>query len=78
MYTVMSTIVSFRIKKELKEEIEKAGVNIPEEIRKCLEELAWEVKIKKQVEKWNKILTKVKPSEEGFAERSVREDRESH
>jgi len=74
----MSTVVSFRIKKELKEEIEKAGLNISEEVKKRLEELASETRIKKQVEKWDNILSNVKPSDKGFAARSVREDRESH
>ncbi|MBS7658610.1 MAG: VapB-type antitoxin [Candidatus Bathyarchaeia archaeon] len=74
----MSAIVSVRIKKEIKEELEKAGINISKEIKKTLEDLAWQVKIKKQIEKWNAILAKIKPSEEGFSVRSVREDRESH
>ena len=74
----MSTVISIRIKKELKEEIEKAGINISEEMKKQLEELAWKTKTKKQIEKWNKILSNVKPSDKGFSVRSVREDRESH
>ncbi|MEM3475361.1 MAG: VapB-type antitoxin [Candidatus Bathyarchaeia archaeon] len=74
----MSAIISVRIKKEIKEELEKAGINISKEIKKTLEDLAWQVKIKKQIEKWNAILAKIKPSEEGFSVRSVREDRESH
>ncbi|MEM3607048.1 MAG: VapB-type antitoxin [Candidatus Bathyarchaeia archaeon] len=74
----MSAIISVRIKKEIKEELEKAGINISKEIKKTLEDLAWQVRIKKQIEKWNAILAKIKPSEEGFSVRSVREDRESH
>ena len=74
----MSTVISIRIKKELKEEIEKAGINISEEMKKQLEELAWKTKTKKQIEKWNKILSNVTPSDKGFSVRSVREDRESH
>lgn len=74
----MSTVISIRVKKELKEEIEKAGIDISEEMKKQLEELAWKTKTKKQIEKWNKILTNVKPSDIGFSVRSVREDRESH
>jgi len=43
-----------------------------------LEELAWKVKLRRQIEKWNRLLGGVKPSLEGFSVESVREDRESH
>jgi len=74
----MSTIISVRIKKELKKDLEETGVDIADEIKKLLEELAWKARIRKQVEKWDEILAKVKPSEKGFSVRSVHEDRESH
>lgn len=74
----MSTTISLRIKKETKKKLEEAGVDITEEMKKFLEELAWKASIMNQVEKWDEILTKVKPSEKGFSVRSVREDRESH
>jgi len=75
---VKTTVVTTRIKKEIKEALEKAGVNIPNIIREHLEELAWKLQLKEQTEKLRKILEKVKPSEQGFATKSVREDRESH
>ena len=74
----MSTVISVRIKKEIKEELERAGVNVSEEIRKRLEELAWKIRTKRQIEKWKMIIGRMKPSEDGFSARSVREDRESH
>ncbi|MFZ8848931.1 MAG: VapB-type antitoxin [Thermoproteota archaeon] len=74
----MSTVVSVRIKKEIKELLEKENVNINEEVKKFLEELASKIKMRKYVAEWDKILENVKPSEKGFAERSIREDRESH
>ena len=43
-----------------------------------MEELAWKVKLRRQIEKWDRLLAGVKPSREGFAVGSVREDRESH
>ena len=49
-----------------------------EEIRKRLEELAWKIRTKRQIEKWKMIIGRMKPSEDGFSARSVREDRESH
>jgi predicted transcriptional regulator len=74
----MSTVVSVRIKKEIKELLEKENVNINEEVKKFLEELASKIKMRKYIVEWDKILENVKPSEKGFAERSIREDRESH
>lgn len=73
-----TTVVTTRIKKEIKEVLEKAGVNIPNVIRKNLEELAWKIQLKEETEKLRKLLKKVKASEPGFAAKSVREDRESH
>ncbi len=43
----MSTVVvSIRVKKEIKKLLEQAGIDIAEEIRKHLEELAAEIKIR--------------------------------
>lgn len=75
---VQTTVVTIRIKKEIKEALEKAGVNISSVIREHLEELAWKLQLKVQTENLRKLLEKVKPSEQGFAAKSVREDRESH
>ena len=78
MVLFMSTVISVRIRKEIKETLEKAGVDISEEIRKFLEELAWRIKTRRFIELWNELLKDVKPSEKGFSVESVREDRESH
>jgi regulator of PEP synthase PpsR (kinase-PPPase family) len=75
---VQTIVVTTRIKKEIKEALEKAGVNIPSVIREHLEELVWKLQLKEQTEELGKLLEKVKPSEPGFATKSVREDRESH
>jgi hypothetical protein len=74
----MSVVISVRIPEEVKRILEENGVDIAEEVRKHLEELAWKIKIRKFIEKWDELLKNVKPSEPGFAVRSVREDRESH
>ena len=74
----MSTVISIRIKKEIKEELEKHGIDINQELRKFLEELYINVKTKEYVNKWIEELKYVKPSEEGFSTKSVREDCESH
>ncbi len=70
--------IAVRVKKEIKETLEKAGINISETVRKHLEEIFWKLQLKKETETMRKILENVKPSAKGFAEKSVREDRESH
>ena len=72
MFTGMSTVISVRIRREVKERLEEAGINIAKEVREYLENLAWKIRVRE------KILSRVKPSEEGFSTRSVREDRQSH
>ena len=66
------------IKKEIKEDLKKHGTDMNQEVRKFLEELYLKVKAKEYVDSWVELLKDVKPSEEGFSEKSVREDRESH
>ena len=74
-----STVISIRIPKKIKELLEEEGINVSEEVRRYLETLALQVRARKFIEKWDKILDeKVIPSQKGFASRSVREDRESH
>jgi len=73
----MSTVISVRIKEEIKKELEKHGIDIGQEIKKFLEELYIKVKAKEYVNKWIEELKYVKPSEKGFSTKSVREDRES-
>jgi antitoxin component of RelBE/YafQ-DinJ toxin-antitoxin module len=75
---VQTTVITTRIKKEIKEVLDRAGINIPTVIKTYLEELAWKLQLSVETEEMRKLLENVKPSEKGFAEKSVREDRESH
>jgi len=70
-------VISVRVRKEVKRELEEMGVNISEEVRNFLEELAWRARIKRKIGEWRSILDRTKPSEKGFSVRSVREDRDS-
>ena len=74
VYLKYLTAISVRSKRKL----EKHGIDIDQEVRKFLEELYLKVKAKEYVDSWVELLKDVKPSEEGFSEKSVREDRESH
>ena len=47
----MSTVISIRVKREIKEELERTGVNVSSEVKKYLEELAWEIKIRRKIGK---------------------------
>jgi hypothetical protein len=62
----VSIVISIRIKKEIKELLEKENININEEVKKFLEELANKIKIRKYIAEWDKILENVKPSEKGL------------
>lgn len=70
------SVISVRVDKRTKEVLKKAGVNVSNEVRDFLHELAWKAELKQRVRKLNGRLEKVTPAEKGFASRSVREDRE--
>ena len=59
-------------------EVPKNGASFRRKVRVFLVELAWKIRIRRMVEKWDRLLADVTPSREGFAVGSVREDRESH
>ncbi|MDV3292912.1 MAG: hypothetical protein LYZ70_01420 [Nitrososphaerales archaeon] len=72
------SVVSVRVDQKVKKRLEEAGINVPSEVRRHLEELAWQVELKKRMTKLDKVLTDMPPTPKGFAARSVREDREGH
>ncbi len=74
----MSIVISVRIRREVKELLDKEGIDISEAVRNYLEELAYRIKLKHYISKWDMLLRNIKPSEKGFGSKSVREDRESH
>jgi len=75
----MSEVISVRVPREIKEELEAAGINTSEEVKRYLEELAWKMRSKRAVEEMNEVIRKrVKPSKRGFAEAQTREDRDAH
>jgi len=73
-----TTVITTRIRREVKEILERAGINISAAIRAHLEELAWKIQLREEIENMRALLEDVKPSERGFAEKTVREDREGH
>ena len=78
VYAMQTAVVSTRVKKDIKESLEKAGVDIPKAVREHLEELAWKLQLEEEIKGLRRLLEEVKPSKPGSAVKSVREDRESH
>ena len=73
----MSVVISVRIPKKLKEEMDKLDVVWSEEIRKFLETRVNELKKKKKLEEVKEILSDLPESPKGVAATLVREDRDS-
>jgi len=71
-------VVSVRIDERIKQILEEAGINIGQEVKRFLSELAWKVEVKKRIERFGKVIDEVPPAEKGFSAKSVREDREDY
>lgn len=70
------SVVSVRVDQKVKKRLEEAGINVSSEVRKHLEDLAWQVELKKRLAKLNRIIADMPPAKQGFSAQSVREDRE--
>ena len=70
--------MSVRVDEKVKQTLEAAGIDVPREVRKRLEELAWEVELNRRLNKLDKALEDMPPAPKGFAAGTVREDRASH
>ena len=76
-FSCAMSVISVRIDKRIKKILEEAGVNISEEVKKFLNELAWKIEVKRRIERFNKVIESIKSAEQGYSADSVREDRES-
>ncbi len=72
----MSVVVSVRISNEVKRILEEAGISIRVEVKRFLENLAWKIKMRKNLRVMDEILKNMPPASKGFSAKSVREDRE--
>lgn len=72
------SVVSVRVDEKVKKRLEEAGINVPSEVRRHLEDLAWQVELKRRLAKLDKALADMPPAQQGFSAGSVREDREGH
>ncbi|MGC8932225.1 MAG: VapB-type antitoxin [Thermoproteota archaeon] len=55
-----TVVVSVRVKKRVKEILEEAGINISEELKRYLEDLAWKIEMKRSLEELDKVLRRIK------------------
>ena len=63
-----SEVASVRLKKGTVQRPRKLGINVSEEMRKFLEELAWKSDAKKTMQDIEEIISmKSRPSKKGFA-----------
>ena len=74
----MMSVVSVRVDKRVKERLERSGIEVSKEVKKHLEDLAWQLELNERLKRWEKFLHDTPPSKRGYAARSVREDRASH
>ncbi len=74
----MSVVIGVRIPKRLKEEIEKLGINYSEEIRRYLEKRVREERARRIIARIEALRKKIKPVEENFSAKLIREDRDKN
>ena len=54
-----TVVVSVRVKKRIKEILEEAGINISEELKRYLEDLAWKIEMKRSLDELDKVLRRI-------------------
>ena len=76
----MSTVLSIRIPRELKEKMKTLGkdVNWSSEIRRFIETRIRELERRKVLEEAHAVIEKLPKTPRGTAQKYVREDRDSH
>ena len=76
----MSVVISVRVPRRLKEEMDKLRgyVNWSEEIRRFLEERVRELRRRRVLEEARRVIERIPEAPKGTAAGYVREDRDSH
>lgn len=74
----MSRVISIRIDDKDYKKLLESGINPPEKLKEYVRKMTYDLSAKQQREKLDAIIRdRVKPSEPGFASRSIRDDRDS-
>jgi hypothetical protein len=74
---MQTAVITVRIPRELKEAMEKLDVNWSEEIRRFIARRVDEELRRRRLEETIAVLRETEGVERGFAEKAVREDRDS-
>ena len=69
-------VVSVRVDERVKEKLREAGIDVSREVRRHLEELAWQLEVRDRLARLDKVLADAPPAQKGFSAKSVREDRD--
>jgi len=77
LLTAMSVVIGVRVPRELKEELERLGIDYASEIRAYLERRVREERLKRALREIRRIRERVGRIDEDLAARFVREDREA-
>ena len=74
----MSRVISIRIDDKDYKKLLESGINPPEKLKEYVRKMTHDLSAQQQREKLDAIISeRVKPSEPGFASRSIRDDRDS-
>ena len=74
----MSRVICIRIDDKDYEKLVESGINPPEKLKEYVRKMTHDLNALQQREKLDDIIReRVKPSEPGFASRSIRDDRDS-
>jgi len=69
-------VVSVRVDEKVKERLKEAGIDVPLEVKRHLEELAWQLELRDRLARLDRVLANMPPAPKGFSAKSVREDRD--
>ena len=72
------SVVSVRIDRKVRRVLEEAGINISQEIKKFLNELAFKIEVQNKIKAFKESVGNIPPPEKGYSAKSVREDREGN
>ncbi len=70
-----TVVIGIRVPKELKEELERLGINYSDEVRKFLTKLVREKRAEKLIKEIDDFMARIKPIKENLAAELIREDR---
>ncbi len=70
-----TVVIGIRVPKELKEELERLGINYSDEVRKFLTKLVREKRTEKLIKEIDDFMARINPIKENLAAELIREDR---